>query len=85
MGVMAHRPEVLGIDYLRSTNAGQTWSTPVTLSEEFSRFPFWAPDNHHGVLWMFWKNEQHLGSGNCDDDNRCADIATKYTTDGGLS
>lgn len=72
------------IDYLRSTDQGQHWTTPVILSEAKSRFPFWSPDNANGVLWLFWKDERDFTTTPaCTGLNRCADIAGKYSTDGG--
>lgn len=85
LGVMTMQPPFAAIDYRRSTDQGQTWSTPVTLSEAPSRFPFWALDNPHGALWLFWKDERDFLTPACPAPNRCADIAGKVSTDGGLS
>ncbi|MCZ7567583.1 MAG: exo-alpha-sialidase [Ardenticatenaceae bacterium] len=85
LSLMTYRAGGAGVavDYQRSTDQGRTWSPPMTLSEAFSRFPFWAPDHDHGVLWLFWKDERDLGSAGCSGENHCADIAGKYSTDGG--
>ncbi|NOZ06589.1 MAG: DNRLRE domain-containing protein [Chloroflexi bacterium] len=85
LGVMTIHGSSSTIDYLRSTDQGQTWSTPVTLSEASSRFPLWAADNTHGVLWLFWKDEADFGTAPCTGANRCSDVAGKYSTDGGQS
>ncbi|MFQ5594735.1 MAG: exo-alpha-sialidase, partial [Anaerolineae bacterium] len=77
-------PTNSAIDYGRSTDQGQSWSTPVVLSEASSRFPSWAPDIAHGVLWLFWKDERDFTRvEGCTAQNRCADIAGKYSADGG--
>lgn len=85
LGVMTTQMPYAAIDYRRSTDQGRTWSAAVTLSEANSRFPFWALDNPHGVLWLFWKDERDFLTPACPSPNRCADIAGKFSTDGGLT
>lgn len=85
LGVMTVQMPYAAIDYRRSTDGGLTWSAAVTLSEANSRFPFWALDNPHGVLWLFWKDERDFLTPACPSPNRCADIAGKFSTDGGLT
>ncbi len=85
LGIMTTTSPYASTDYRRSTDQGQTWSASVTLSEASSRFPFWALDNPHGVLWLFWKDERDFLTPVCPEPNRCADIAGKYSTDGGFS
>lgn len=85
LGIMTLQPPYASVDYRRSTDQGQSWSASVTLSEASSRFPFWAPDNAHGVIWLFWKDERDFLTPNCPGPERCADIAGKYSSDGGLT
>jgi hypothetical protein len=67
------------IDYVRSTNSGLSWSSPSTLSETRGRFPFFAPDNRNGALWLFWKDERDYIAPN----NFRADMVCRYTRNGG--
>lgn len=85
LGIMTLQPPYASVDYRRSTDQGQSWSASVTLSEASSRFPSWAPDNAHGVIWLFWKDERDFLTPNCPGPERCADIAGKYSSDGGLT
>ncbi|MFZ1238412.1 MAG: exo-alpha-sialidase [Anaerolineae bacterium] len=85
LGIMTTHPPHASVDYRRSTDQGQSWSVSVTLSEANSRFPFWAPDNPHGVIWLFWKDERDFLTPACPEPERCADIAGKYSSDGGLT
>ncbi len=89
LAVMTMRPggEGVTVDYQRSTDLGLTWSEQVTLSESLSRFPFWAPDTSGGILWLFWKDERDFRTSACPGfgRDRCADVAGKYSTDGGVS
>lgn len=85
LGIMVMHPPFSSVVYRRSADQGQSWSASVTLSEASSRFPFWAPDNPHGVIWLFWKDERDFLTPACPEPERCADIAGKYSTDGGLT
>lgn len=73
------------IVYLQSHDLGQTWTAPVVLSEADSRFPFWATDQAHGILWLFWKDERDFLSDSCQPPSRCADLMGKYSSDGGMT
>jgi hypothetical protein len=81
LSCMTYRPDTISIDYSRSTDGGETWTEPVTLTEVRSRFPFWAYDWRSSVLWLFWKDERDVAGPN---DYR-ADLAARYSTDSGIS
>jgi len=78
LSYMTYRGSMITIDYLRSTDFGQTWSPEVTLSEARSRFPFWAYDARHDILWLFLKDERDVQLPNFK-----ADIACKFSRNGG--
>lgn len=78
---MVYDSDGIGIYYTRSSDAGVTWTTPVKLTEYFSRFPFWVVDPRLDVIWLFWKDERDRTS----DTDVQADIAAKYSTDYGDS
>lgn len=73
------------VDVAYSDDAAATWSQPVTVSEGFSRFPFWVTDWRRGTLWVFWKDEANYGTPPCTGMNHCADVAARYSRDGGLT
>lgn len=79
LSYMTYRPQTITIDYIRSTDFGQSWSPEITLSEARSRFPFWVPDMQNNTLWLFWKDERDASS---PPDWR-SDVAGKFSLDGG--
>lgn len=82
LSYMTYRADGITIDYRQSGDKGNAWSQEVTLSEAKSRFPFWALDNKHGVLWLFWKDERDADPPPGSAEPR-ADIACKYSIDRG--
>ena len=37
------------------------------------------------MIWLFWKDERDFLTPACPEPERCADIAGKYSSDGGLT
>lgn len=81
LSYMTYRPQTITIDYVRSTDFGQTWSPEITLSEARSRFPFWVPDTRNHTLWLFWKDERDASPPPTTDWK--SDVAGKFSLDGG--
>lgn len=46
------------IDYKRADSLTAAFGSETTLSQGFSRLPFWAPDHARDRLWLFWKDER---------------------------
>lgn len=77
------QPPYSQIVYLRSADAGQTWTQASVVSEANGRFPFWAADFANGGFWLFWKDEHDFLTPACPQPSRCADIIGMYSGDGG--
>ncbi len=73
------------IDYSRSMDSGESWTSAVSLSTVSSRFPSWAPSPDGRSAWLIWKDERDFGKAPCVGRDRCADLAGVFTADGGRS
>lgn len=52
------------------------------LTEEQSRFPFFAYDAGRDILWLYWKDERDMDH---ETGNRQSDIAGRFSKDGGTT
>ena len=76
-------PFVVDIWWIKSMDAGQNWTEGQILSEgERSRFSFYVYNRPKDLIWLFWKDERDF---NTDNGNPEADLAGKYSEDGGDS
>lgn len=94
LSYMQYMPNGIIIQYSRSADYGKTWSSPVTLSEYTSEFPFWAVSPGSDTLWLFWKDERDAPpreegmrriQGKQGRVDKKADVALKYSQDGGVT
>ncbi len=80
LGVMeypaGHQIDVF-VWYTRSTDGGETWSSPQTMREARTIFPVFTYDATHDILWYFLRIESAPGS------NATSDLGVRYTLDGG--
>lgn len=86
VGVMEYPLGVSGaapprLYYIQSHDLGETWTSPVQLSENRSRFPHLLYDARHGAVWYTFKDERDFE----DPLARHADVVGKYSTDNGLT
>lgn len=70
------------ISYARSLNGGQSWNTPVVLSEERSELSSWAVDAS-GRLWMWWKDLRDADPP--PGTEKRADAVLRHSADGGAN
>ncbi|MBI2415537.1 MAG: exo-alpha-sialidase [Candidatus Kerfeldbacteria bacterium] len=82
------------IVYAQSADQGKTWSSPITLSEYTSEFPFWAVYPGEDRVWLFWKDERDApmpdnitrrSQGQGGRVDKAADVAAKFSNDGGIT
>ena len=69
------------IKYSQSQDAGQSWSTPVSMVTKRSRFPHLQYDTTNDVLWFFTKDERDY----VNPRTIYADLIASYSTDGGAT
>lgn len=81
LSIMVYDTDGISIYYSRSSDFGVTWTTPLRLSDYFSRFPSWVAHPNIDVLWLFWKDERDR----VDSTNVQADVSGKYSLDGGIT
>lgn len=66
--------------YQRSTDLGVTWTTEYVLTDEPSRFSWWAYDHINKYIWLLWKDERDGIPGDAKSD-----LMVTRSTDGGLT
>lgn len=80
-------PPVAPIQYVRSTDGGQTWSDPVAIdpgNQETQRPPLLAADPDSGALYMVWYG--HAEPMNAGDEFKGdLEVFSRASTDGGDS
>lgn len=90
---MSHAGEPVQIAVIRSTNGGETWSSPSQVNDVVpdrqwnypEAFPdiAVAPDGRVDVVWYDWRNDPTYDADDDEDDNELQDVYYSYSTNGG--